>query len=338
MRQTCLVFSYRGSRYALDIRVVREIVWLPQLSAIEELPAYVAGVFNLRGHVVPVMDLGLRFGHAHVAWSAADRVIVIESGADRVGIVVNEVHDVLPIAQAEIEAPERYHGAGGHARFVRGEAKTEDGLVMLLDADALLHDAPSGTALDIPAPAGADDAVSTWIEIRCPEDADVLRRRALELAKTHSDGDEDAFEAYAVIRLDGELFGLGLGSVREFCHLRRVTPVPCCPPHVLGNIALRGDIVTLFDIRPALGIASAAPLDEVVVARLGDQVLGVPAAEILDVIRLAPAQFAAVPVASRHAGKAYCQGVASLGNRAVDILDLEKLVAAGELQVMEEVQ
>src|SRR5665811_2304944 len=63
MDQTYLIFGHRGARYGLNVRAVREIVWLPELSPIEELPPYIAGVFNLRGRIVPVMDLGLRFGH-----------------------------------------------------------------------------------------------------------------------------------------------------------------------------------------------------------------------------------------------------------------------------------
>src|SRR5665647_2867557 len=76
MDQTYLIFGHRGARYGLDVRAVRELVWLPELSPIEELPPYIAGVFNLRGQVVPVMDLGLRFGHARKPFLTSDRIIV----------------------------------------------------------------------------------------------------------------------------------------------------------------------------------------------------------------------------------------------------------------------
>ncbi|OIQ63589.1 CheW-like domain protein [mine drainage metagenome] len=90
---------------------------------------------------------------------------------------------------------------------------------------------------------------------------------------------------------------------------------------------LRGDILTLVDIRSALGMASAGVLNEVVVVRIGELRLGLPAAEIVDVVHLASSKIAAVPVGSDRSGKAYCKGVATVGGQAVGILDLEKILA-----------
>jgi chemotaxis signal transduction protein len=79
-------------------------------------------------------------------------------------------------------------------------------------------------------------------------------------------------------------------------------------------------------------------MSEVVVVHIGDMLLGLPAAEIVDVVYTAPSDIAAVPVASDRAGKAYCKGVATIGGQAVGILDLEKILAAREQQVAEELQ
>ena len=340
MDKTYLVFGYRGARYGLDARAVREIVWLPELSPIEELPPYIAGVFNLRGRVVPVMDLGLRFGHAREPYLLSDRIIVIDSDEARVGVVANDLHDVAAISQAAIEDVRSYQGAGGHAQFVCGEAKLDDGLAMLLDVDALLRSAPSEEALSVSPPPGAAEELSPLFGKPSPEEAEVFRSRARSLAQVQGTEERSGLEAFAVIRLDGELFGLGLDVVREFSHLRGITPLPCCPPHIVGNMNLRGDILTLVDIRPAMGMAMAGmagAMSEVVVVRVGELRLGLPAAEIVDVVHLAASDIAAVPAASDRAGKAYCKGVATVGGQAVGILDLEKLLAAGELRVAEEV-
>ena len=337
MDQTYLIFGYSGARYGLDARAVREIVWLPELSPIEELPSYIAGVFNLRGRVVPVMDLGLRFGRSREHYLLNDRVIVIDRDDARVGIVVNDLHDVLPIAQVAIEDVQSYQGAGGHAQFVCGEAKLDDGLVMLLDVGALLRSAPPEEAMSVPVPSDSREAPSLFAQLSA-EEAEAAHNRARNLAEVQETGERSGLEAFAVIGLGGELFGLGLDAVREFSHLRDITPLPCCPPWILGNMNLRGEILTLVDIRPALGMAIEGALSEVVVVRVGEQLLGVPAAEIIDVVHLAPSDIAAVPIASDGAGKEYCKGVASTGGRAIGILDLEKILAARELQVGEEVQ
>ncbi len=341
MDKTYLVFGHRGARYGLNARAVREIVWLPELSPIEELPPYIAGVFNLRGRVVPVMDLGLRFGHSREPYLLSDRIIVIDSDEARVGVVANELHDVAAIPQAAIEDVRSYQGAGGRARFVCGEAKLDDGLAMLLDVDALLQSAPSEQTLSVSPPPGAAEELSPLFGKLSAEDAEVFRSRARSLAQVQGTGERSGLEAFAVIRLDGELFGLRLDVVREFSHLRGITPLPCCPPHIVGNMNLRGDILTLVDIRPALGMGMAGmagAMSEVVVVRVGELRLGLPAAEIVDVAYLAPSEITSVPAASDRAGKAYCKGVATVGGHAVGILDLEKILAARELQVAEQVQ
>ena len=337
MDQSYLIFGHRGARYGLPVRAVCEIVWLPELSPIEELPSYIAGVFNLRGQVVPVMDLALRFGHAHEPFLTSDRVIVIGSDKTRLGVVANELHDVSAIAQAAIEDVRSYQGAGGHTQFVLGEAKLDDGLAMLLDVAELLRSAPSEEALAVQAQASAEE-LPPFLAKLSPEEAEIFRSRAHSLAQVQETSERSGLDAYAVIRLDGELFALGLDLVREFSHLRNITPVPCCPPWILGNMNLRGDILTLVDIRPALGLASAGAMREVVVVRSGELLLGLPAAEIADVVHLAPSDITAVPVGSDRAGKAYCKGVATVGGQAIGILDFEKMLAARELQVAEQVQ
>jgi purine-binding chemotaxis protein CheW len=338
MDQSYVFFGHRGARYGVDVRAVREIVWLPELSPIEELPPYIAGVFNLRGRVVPVMDLGLRFGHPRECYLPGDRVIVINRDDTRVGLIANELHDVMVIPHACIEDVRSYQGAGGEAQFIFGEAKLDDGLAMLLDVDALLRSAPSEEALSIHAPPGSDEELWRVYGNRSPADAELFRGRARSLAEVLEAGERSGLEAFAVIRLEGELFGLGLAVVREFSHLRGVTPLPCSPPHIVGSMNLRGDILTLVDIRPALGMATEGAMSEVVVVRVGDLLFGVPVAAIVNVLHLASSDIAAVPVASDRAGKTHCRGVATVDGQAVGILNLEKILAAGELQVAEDVQ
>lgn len=338
MVQTYLIFGHHGTRYGLDVRAVREMVWLPELSPIEELPASIAGVFNLRGRVVPVMDLGLRFGRPQQPYGLSDRVIVLEHGDASVGLIAHELLDVLTIAPTEIADPRSYQGAGGQAWFVRGEAKLEDGLAMLLDVAALLRSALPEAALSLPAAVGAAQLPPPGFDELSPEQLALLRARARSLTLVPGAGERAGVEAFAVIRLDRELFGLGLDVVREFSHLHSVSPLPCCPPHIVGNMNLRGDILTLIDIRPALGMESSAALSEVAVLRFGELRLGLQVTEVVDVVYLTPSDIAATPVASERAGKAYCKGVATHDGQAVAILDLEKMLAQHALQVSEEVQ
>jgi len=335
MDQPYLIFGHRGARFGLEVRSVREMVWLPELSPIEELPAYIVGVFNLRGRVVPVMDLGLRFGRAHEPFLTSDRIIVIDSEEARVGIVASELYEVSTIPEAAIDAVDSYQGAGGHAQFVSAEARLDDGLVMLLDVAALLRNAPSEDTLSFPAPSGSSEAPLPWFGKLSAEEAELFRSRARNVAQVEGSGERVGLEAFAVIRLAGELFGLALKLVREFAHARNITPLPCCPAHIVGNMNLRGDILTLVDIRSALAVATDGALNEVMVVRVDELLFGLPATEIVDVVYLAPSDIAAVPVGSDPAAKAYCKGVASVAGQAIGMLDLERLLASLELRVAE---
>ncbi|MBI2317264.1 MAG: purine-binding chemotaxis protein CheW [Betaproteobacteria bacterium] len=220
MDYTLLVFGHGGARYALEVSAVREIVWLPELSPVEELPPYVSGVFNLRGRVVPVMDLGMRFGRARERYRISDRIVVIERNDARVGFVVNELHDVLALSDSAIEPARNYQGAGGSAQFVHGEAKLEDGLVMLLDVEALLQGAP--TAPETLA-AGAEPASPA--EAQHADEARILRERARELAREPVSGERPGATAYAVVGLKRRSFAGSRISVtsHRFRALRRIS-------------------------------------------------------------------------------------------------------------------
>ena len=324
MDQSHLIFRHHGARYGIDVAFVREIVWRPELSPVEEVSPHVVGAFDLRGQVVPVMDLGLHFGHPRQPWLVSDRVVVIERDRVLLGIVASELEDVLSIAPQAIEEADGAHGQDGGARFVRAQARLEQGLAMLLDADALLCSAPLSAA-SAPALAPAEGGQGCGLSV---DDMDTLHRRKLALAQVVQGQSRDTLLVFAVIRLGGELFGLDLDAVCGFSPLRAVAPLPCCPPHVVGNMNLRGEILTLVDIRPALGMAQApeGAMHKVVVLRSGDLLLGLPAQEIVDVVHLAQSDIAPLPLASSLHGAACCKGVATVDGHAVALLDLHKIL------------
>lgn len=318
-----LVFGLRDSRFAIDVDSVREIVWLPELSPIEELPPDVAGVFDLHGLVVPVVDLHARFGRAPERLRVSDQVIVVKHGDASVGVIANQLFDVVAIPAALVSESSVYQGAGGSARFVRGEARLANGLAMLLDVDTLVN----GSRGDVP-----------FVE-RDPltaDESEVFRKRAQTLSQTPERSDSTGLESYAVVRLAREFFGLGLAFVREFVHLRGIVPVPCCPPHIAGNMNLRGDVLTIVDLRAMLGVRRDGETTEVAVLAAGELRVGVLAAEIVDVLHVAQADVRPVPVTG--AGREYSRGVVMHEGRVVTLLDVERILAADELRVEEQVQ
>jgi purine-binding chemotaxis protein CheW len=372
---TYLLFSLRQSLYGVEALAVREILALPALTPLDEASRCVAGVVNLRGTLVPVIDLDLRFGREPGRYRLEDRLVVIEWEGRLAGILVNDVLDVRRIDAAAIEAPPGARdargapcpvpgarpdrsmsvfippGTGHRARgaaFLSGIAKAEDALVMLLDVERLLalheidFEPESGeTGENETGPReDRDRPIAPWSE----EERAVLRERARALAQLLQAQDLSDRLPLAVIRLNDEPFGIDLAAVGEFAPLHQVTPVPCCPTHIVGQMNLRGDILTLVDIRPALRLPSSGVQvnDEhgsaasVMVVRSGDLMCGVLVDEVLDVTYLRPEEVTPVPVAVRALGNDFVTGNAPFGARLLTLLDLPRLLAAGDLVVHEE--
>lgn len=139
--QQYLSFRCTGERYALPIRQVREIIEYDQLTPVPMMPAFIRGVINLRGKVVPVVDLACRFGLGETARARRTCVIILElddEGYDRqMGLVVESVEAVFDLEANEVEPAPRF-GAGIRADFIAGMARDEQGFLILLDLGRVL--------------------------------------------------------------------------------------------------------------------------------------------------------------------------------------------------------
>ena len=136
-----LTFSLAGEEYGIGILKVREIIGMMSITPVPQTPEFVKGVINLRGKVIPVIDLRLRFGLDDTAYTERTCIIVVEihgeSGSIPMGIVVDAVSEVLNIRSADIENTPSF-GVKLNTDFILGMAKTEGGVKILLDIDKVL--------------------------------------------------------------------------------------------------------------------------------------------------------------------------------------------------------
>jgi purine-binding chemotaxis protein CheW len=131
-------FRIGNETYGVRISAVREIVRVPEITAIPSAPEAVEGVINLRGKIVPVMDLRKRFGQQEVQSDKKNRILVVELEGKLVGLIVNAASEVLKIPPADIAAPGSLFSEG-ESSYVTGVAKLKNRLVILLSVDKLLH-------------------------------------------------------------------------------------------------------------------------------------------------------------------------------------------------------
>jgi len=134
-----VVFELGEERYGLDIATVYEIIRHQPITAVPQAPAFVEGVINLRGRIIPVVDLRDRFGMASGELTKASRIVVCEAVGTRVGLVVDGVSEVLMVPGDAIESTPDV-AAGHDAGYLRGIAKLGDRLIILLDLDGLFSD------------------------------------------------------------------------------------------------------------------------------------------------------------------------------------------------------
>jgi purine-binding chemotaxis protein CheW len=149
-----LTFRLGEEEYGVEIEKVQEIKGYSAITPIPNLPAHVGGVMNLRGTIIPVMNLRAKLGMAEVACTAFTVIVVVSVGQRTMGLVVDAVSEVLNIPMADIQ-PAPDFGADVDAGFIRGMTKAGEKLVVVLDIDRVLGtEAASGL---VAAP-GIDDA------------------------------------------------------------------------------------------------------------------------------------------------------------------------------------
>ena len=134
-----LTFELAGEVYGLEILSVQEIIGVIDVTHVPRTPAFVRGVINLRGKVIPVIDLRLKFGMEPQENTEKTCIIVVQVGPVIMGVLVDEVSEVLNIAEAQIDAAPSF-GTGVDTRFIMSMAKVNDKVVMLLDICRVLEE------------------------------------------------------------------------------------------------------------------------------------------------------------------------------------------------------
>lgn len=136
-----LTFSMADEEYGIGILKIKEIIGMMPITSVPQTPEFVKGVINLRGKVIPVIDLRLRFGMVEKEYNERTCIIVVETqgdaGAVTIGIVVDSVSEVLNIKANEIEETPTF-GTRLNTDYILGMAKMEGGVKILLDIDRVL--------------------------------------------------------------------------------------------------------------------------------------------------------------------------------------------------------
>ena len=134
-----VTFRLNEEEFAFDLSRVKEIIRMGEITRVPRAPDYIAGVFNLRGNIIPIIHLKKRFGWEIGQYSAATRIVVVEAASVISGIVVDSVQETRKLPVTCLEAPSALVMGSIDNEYIPGVAKLEDRLLILLDIKKILH-------------------------------------------------------------------------------------------------------------------------------------------------------------------------------------------------------
>ena len=130
-------FHIGQEEYGVDITKVQEINRMAEITKVPQAPAYVEGVINLRGKVIPIIDLRKRLGVENKEYDKNTRIVVVDIETEVMGMIVDSVSEVLRISKSTIEPPPEIAN-GANSDYIQGVAKMEDRLLIFLDLSKII--------------------------------------------------------------------------------------------------------------------------------------------------------------------------------------------------------
>ncbi|MBP7401443.1 MAG: purine-binding chemotaxis protein CheW [Clostridia bacterium] len=139
LKDKYLTFTLGKEVYGIEIRYITEIIGIQQITEVPEVPAFVRGIINLRGRIVPVVDVRMKFGKPPVPYDDRTCIIVVELEDLVIGMIVDNVADVLDIPEESVVPPPEIR-TGFQNRYIKGIGKVGEDVKLLLDIDRFLNE------------------------------------------------------------------------------------------------------------------------------------------------------------------------------------------------------
>lgn len=302
-----VTFTLGDESFGLDIMNVQEVIRMPSITRVPQAPAYVDGMTNLRGHILPVVDTRTKFGMEKVESSVSNRVIVVDIGGRAIGLNVDAVSEVLRVDSKNIEdAPASLSESADRASITR-VVKLDGGkrLVMILDAASMFGQE-----------AGLKDH----------------RKSKASQQKPEALLDEVQIVSFQV---GSEEFGLEIDKVKEIIRFPEIVKVPNVPDFIKGIISLRDTLMPIVDMRTKLGAGNdeVTTTTRVVVVDVSGAFVGLTVDQVFEVIRIPKSIIYPPPTTVLSETGEKITGIARLddGQRIIMLMDPQTVISEYDL-------
>lgn len=226
-----VVFRLLDEEFGVEIANVKEIVRLPAITPIPRSPGYVAGICNLRGNVLPVIDTRIRFSLNTPESTDHTRLLVVETGGVQTSLIVDSVREVMRMQDIQEEPPPAVC-RGIDRQFLSGVVKVDDGerLILKLNLDeVLLAETEAGSSRS---------ETSARQEAAASFDEEVM----------------DTEELLVSFKVAGDEYAFDIDKVSEIINITEITAVPNVPAYVKGLFTIRNHLLPIIDLRELLGL------------------------------------------------------------------------------------
>src|SRR5581483_8882613 len=232
-----VTFLLKDEEFGFDIMSVQEIIRLPKMAKVPRTPSYVEGIANLRGVVLPIIDVRTRFGMERAEETDRTRVLVVDIGGVKTGLRVDRVRQVTRVLRSDIEPPPPAI-RGTTADYLDGVVKLDSGqrIIMALNAAQVCQIDTAHRNAESAAMAGSESHA---------------------LVNAAANG-ADAIAQMVTFRIAREEFAFRMEHVREILRVQMPKQVPDVPEYVLGVLTVRGQILPIVDLRRLLHQPSLA--------------------------------------------------------------------------------
>ncbi|MZP30293.1 chemotaxis protein [Heliobacterium undosum] len=301
-----VTFLLGQEEYAFDIMHVKEIIRVPEITAVPNVLHYLEGVVSIRNQLLPIVNMRLYFNMPNVPVTDQSRIIIVDLGQMTAGFRVDRVLEVIRVPRSVIEPPPPIF-INGELEQIRGVAKLNEGkrLFMCLNAANLLD----------------ADLVSDLLE---RGESNVVREN-----QSSSGAIEE--EQLVAFRLGKEEFAIKITDVQEINRMTQVTQMPGAPGYVEGLVNLRGNIIPALNLRRRFGMTERTHDDatRIIIVDVGLRKTGIIVDAVTEVLRFERSLVEETPrLLSETVDREYISGVAKLsgGKRMVMILDSERIL------------
>jgi len=312
-------FTVGSEYFGIPIDEVRQIIRLPKVTRVPKMPAFVLGISNLRGSVLPVLDLSLRLGYLNPCVHGEDtRVIVTEKNGLEIGFIVESVSEVKSTESGSYEElPEMLNG-GADKKFIAGVLKmhTKEGtrLVQVLDSGELVNISEFQRRVD-----------------------EAAVQRGMPIKAEVPDKEMSDYRRFISFEIDGQGYAIEIHKINEIIRLPEYVTVPGMESYVIGIFSLREQVIPMISLHKKFGRKAAPETEDtrVVIIEIENTLVGFVADKVSEVLSVSETSIEEPPKVFAESGNEISAIIkAEQGERLVMILESSNLLRNKEIEAL----